>query len=328
MLENKLKEIFGYPSFRNGQREVIEGLLTGQSMAAIFPTGAGKSMCYQLPATQLPHLTIVISPLLALIQDQLEFLRSHNIAACGIDSTRTYQEILTDQQEIRNGKIKLLFVSVERFNNERFRNFLKEIPISLMVIDEAHCISEWGHNFRPDYLKLPKIREKYQIPQVLLLTATATPKVAKDMSTRFDIKEQNIIQTGFYRPNLDISIRPLDSQQRISYIKKVLDDHLNEATIIYVTLQKTANFLSNVLKEEGFSCEAYHAGLKMEERDAIQCRFMSGETPTIIATIAFGMGIDKSNIRNVIHYDLSLLKTTHKRSAVQAVMVRSHVVYV
>lgn len=180
-LHQTLQSVFGFDSLRQGQQPVIEAVMNGYSAAAIFPTGSGKSLCYQLPATILPNLTLVISPLLALMKDQLSFLQSKGIAAASIDSSQSREEAQQIMAGVKNGQIKILMISVERLKNERFREFIRQVPISLMVIDEAHCISEWGHNFRPDYLKLPQYQRELNIPQSLLLTATATPAVIEDM---------------------------------------------------------------------------------------------------------------------------------------------------
>ena len=303
-IEQQLQQYFGFNSLRPGQEEVIQAILNGHSTAAIFPTGSGKSLCYQLPALILPHLTLVISPLLALMKDQIDFLTRHNISAASIDSSQTRDESSAVMQGVRNGEIKILMISVERLKNERFREFIKQIPISLMVIDEAHCISEWGHNFRPDYIKLPVYQKEFNIPQVLLLTATATTHVIEDMSREFHIASEHVITTGFYRNNLNLLVFPCAEEKKINFLGKYLNKHKGEASIIYVTLQKTAEDISNWLNQNNIPSEAYHAGLKSDVREQIQERFMHSEDQCIVATIAFGMGIDKNNIRNVIHYDL------------------------
>ena len=215
MYHQTLKKYFGFDSLRLGQEEVITRVLSGHSAAAIFPTGSGKSLCYQLPAIELPHLTLVISPLLALMKDQLDFLATKGIPAASIDSSQTWQQTQQVMQQIRQGEIKVLMISVERLKNERFRHFIGQIPISLLVVDEAHCISEWGHNFRPDYLKLPHYQQALNIPQVLLLTATATPAVIQDMQDKFAIAKDNIIVTGFYRNNLDLTVLAADEDEKI-----------------------------------------------------------------------------------------------------------------
>ncbi|MEF1230636.1 ATP-dependent DNA helicase RecQ, partial [Vibrio fortis] len=212
MIEQKLKQVFGFDSLRHGQKQVIDNVLAGQSAAAIFPTGSGKSLCYQLPALELPHLTLVISPLLALMKDQLSFLHSKGIAAAAIESSQDRQTTQQVMQSVRNGETKILMISVERLKNERFRQFISQVPISLLVVDEAHCISEWGHNFRPDYLKLPHYQKQLNIPQVLLLTATATTGVIQDMQTKFNIAPESVVVTGFYRKNLDLAIQPCEQE--------------------------------------------------------------------------------------------------------------------
>ncbi len=299
-----LKQYFGFENLRHGQEQVINSILAGHSAAAIFPTGAGKSLCYQLPAILLPHLTLVVSPLLALMKDQVDFLKSHNIPAASIDSTQSREESNEIIQGVKTGQIKILMISVERLKNERFREFIKQITISLLVIDEAHCISEWGHNFRPDYIKLPDYQKQFNIKQVLLLTATATTNVIEDMSREFSIDKEHIITTGFYRKNLNIIVNPSIESDKLNFLGHYLNSHQGQATIVYVTLQKTAENICNWLRKNGFIAEAYHAGLKNDLREQIQERFMNSDNHCIIATIAFGMGIDKNNIRHVIHYDL------------------------
>ncbi|WP_160062081.1 RecQ family ATP-dependent DNA helicase [Psychromonas sp. L1A2] len=299
-----LQQYFGFDQFRPGQEPVIQALLDGHSAAAIFPTGSGKSLCYQLPALHLPHLTLVVSPLLALIQDQLEFLQSKGIKAASIQSMQSPAESAQVYKSVANGEIKILFISVERLNSERFRAFLKKVPISLLVVDEAHCISEWGHNFRPDYLKLASYREEFAIQQVLLLTATATSKVIHDMAAKFHIDISNITLTGSYRSNLNLSVVGVDEASKLPTLLPWLKDRQHSAGIIYVTLQKTAEQVAESLLRQGVQATAYHAGLDSEIRQGIQQQFMSGKIPLIVATIAFGMGIDKSDIRFVVHYDL------------------------
>ena len=304
MYHQTLKKYFGFDSLRLGQEEVITRVLNGHSAAAIFPTGSGKSLCYQLPAIELPHLTLVISPLLALMKDQLDFLASKGIAAASIDSSQTWQQTQQVMQQIRQGEIKVLMISVERLKNERFRHFISQISISLLVVDEAHCISEWGHNFRPDYLKLPHYQQALNIPQVLLLTATATPAVIQDMQDKFAIEKDNIIVTGFYRNNLDLTVVTADEDEKIDTLKHQLSQRSNEPSIVYVTLQHTAEQVAAALSRSHFPAQAYHAGMDAERRHSIQQQFMNGDINCIVATIAFGMGIDKSNIRQVIHFDL------------------------
>ena len=303
-MHNTLEQVFGYPQFRPGQEAAISAVLAGRSAAAIFPTGSGKSLCYQVPALLLPHLTLVVSPLLALMQDQLEFLRRHGISAGSIDSAQSREDANDVMARARSGELKILMISVERLKNERFRNFLQQVPISMLVVDEAHCISEWGHNFRPDYLKLPDYQRQFNIPQTLLLTATATPKVIADMQAKFAIAAEDVVTTGFYRPNLNLLVEPVRGEDKRRRLVEWMAERTAQPSIVYVTLQKTAEHIAEHLGRHGIQAEAYHAGLPHEQREAIQKRFMGGQSNCIVATIAFGMGIDKSDIRNVVHFDL------------------------
>lgn len=304
MIEQTLADVFGYTSFRPGQGQVVRTVMAGRSAAAIFPTGSGKSLCYQLPALLLPHLTLVISPLLALMQDQLAFLKARGIAAASIDSAQRREDIQATMARARSGELKILMISVERLKNERFRQFIAQVPISLLVIDEAHCLSEWGHNFRPDYLKLPDYQRDFRIPQVLLLTATATPRVIADMQARFGIAHDDVVTTGFYRSNLDLQVEPVSGEDKRRYLLDWIAPRTSQSGIVYVTQQKTAEQLADELVRAGIRAGAYHAGLPHERRDSIQQQFMAGTLTCIVATIAFGMGIDKRDIRYVVHYDL------------------------
>lgn len=304
MLEEELQKYFGFSSFRRGQREVISNIVAHQSAGAIFPTGAGKSLCYQLPAMFLPHMTLVVSPLLALMKDQIDFLLKRQIPAARLDSTLSkdnYDQILGRAQ---SGELKILMISVERFKNERFRAQLRGMNISLLVVDEAHCISEWGHNFRPEYLKLPIYQKEFGIRQVLLLTATATEQVIKDMCAKFEVPIENVTFTGFYRPNLFLQVTPTPESQKQAHLLRRISESPKASTIVYVTLQKTAEHISNFLRNHSIHSFPYHAGMDTEERERIQNEFLSGKINCVVATIAFGMGIDKKDIRRVIHYDL------------------------
>ncbi|UTZ27264.1 RecQ family ATP-dependent DNA helicase [Vibrio campbellii] len=303
-LQQTLQSVFGFDSLRSGQQPVIEAVMNGHSAAAIFPTGSGKSLCYQLPATQLPHLTLVISPLLALMKDQLSFLQGRGIAAASIDSSQSREETQQVMAGVKNGHIKILMISVERLKNERFREFIRQIPLSLMVVDEAHCISEWGHNFRPDYLKLPQYQRELNIPQTLLLTATATPAVIEDMQSKFDIASENVTVTGFYRSNLDISVVPCEEENKQTQLNDIIAAAPKLPSIVYVTQQQTAEQVASSLIRLGINAHAYHAGMKSDIREKIQQQFMDSQIDCIVATMAFGMGVDKSDIRRVIHFDL------------------------
>ncbi len=303
-LKDELKSIFGFDTFKKGQQETITKILAGKSACAIFPTGSGKSLCYQLPSLQLPGITLVVSPLLSLMKDQLDFLLKHKISAARLDSSLERDEYNNVLQRAKSNQLKILMISVERFKNERFRSQLQRMQISLLVIDEAHCISEWGHNFRPDYLKLPLYKEEFGIPQSLLLTATATKQVINDMQEKFAIETDDVVVTGFYRNNLFLQMSPAPVQQREQHLLQRIQENASAATIVYVTLQKTAFEISEFLKHNGINSHHFHAGMKTEEKEHVQNQFMQGSIPCIVATIAFGMGIDKSNVRRVIHYDL------------------------
>jgi len=304
MYQHSLAEVFGFQQLRPGQQRVVEAVLGGRSAAAIFPTGSGKSLCYQLPALHLPHLCLVVSPLLALMQDQLAFLHGRGISAASIDSAQSREQVAEVMSRARSGELKILMISVERLKNERFRHFIAQVPISLLVIDEAHCISEWGHNFRPDYLKLPDYQRQFGIPQVLLLTATATPQVVADMQAKFAIAEADVVTTGFYRANLNLLVEPVAGRDKQRRLLEWLGAKAGQPSIVYVTQQKTAEQVAERLSQRGIAASAYHAGMPHEAREAIQRRFMSGQLNCIVATIAFGMGIDKADIRNVVHFDL------------------------
>jgi ATP-dependent DNA helicase RecQ len=300
-----LNSHFGFETFRSGQQETIEILLAGRSAAAIFPTGSGKSLCYQLTALLLPGLTLVVSPLLALMKDQIDALQAKNISAERLDSSLTEDKYREVSNAIRTGKLKMLFVSPERLTNERFLNLIRGLQISLLAVDEAHCISAWGHNFRPDYLKLAQAVKSLNVERVLALTATATPQVAGDMAQAFGIQAADVINTGFYRPNLEFRVTACPGRERDKLLLQRLQERPAGPTIIYVHLQKDAENTARLLCQNGFNAAPYHAGLKTEQRSATQEDFMEGSIPIICATIAFGMGVDKADIRYVYHYHLA-----------------------
>jgi ATP-dependent DNA helicase RecQ len=306
-LESVLNRSFGHPSFRPGQEQVIESLLVGRSALALFPTGAGKSLCYQLPSLLMDGLTVVISPLIALMKDQVEALEARGIAAARLDSSLTPAEAAGVYDRIRTGKLKLLYIAPERLTSEHFVGRLSRAKVAMMAVDEAHCISEWGHNFRPEYLRLAHVAKELGISPVLALTATATPAVAADIRRAFGIAEADHVQTSFRRRNLSYRVTPCADRDRLALLTSRLQSRQGErpgATIVYVTLQKTAEEVANHLHKSGLKACAYHAGLPDEKRHAAQDAFMAGRIDTIVATIAFGMGIDKADIRGVYHYNL------------------------
>ncbi len=299
-----LPKHFGHSEFRPGQVEVIDALIAGKSALALFPTGGGKSLCYQLPALVFDGLTLVVSPLIALMKDQVEALQAKNILAARLDSTLERAEVNQIYDAMDNGTLKLLYVAPERLGNDGFIRRLRRCQIDLMAVDEAHCISEWGHNFRPDYLKLAELAASLKIPRVLALTATATPRVAGQIRERFSIAEAEQIQTGFSRPNLLFGVFPCSESERDRLLVEKVSSQTPGASIVYVTLQQTAERVAGTLKKAGLDARAYHAGMKDEHRAEVQDGFMSGSIEIVVATIAFGMGIDKSNIRHVYHYNL------------------------
>ncbi len=303
-LETALQQHFGFNEFKPGQRKVMEHLLAGRSAAAVFPTGGGKSLCYQLPALLLPGVTLVVSPLIALMKDQIDALQARGIAARRLDSTLTAGEYREVMEQLRNGALKMLYIAPERFVNERFRETIQRAPVSLFAVDEAHCISEWGHNFRPDYLKLAGYAKLCSAGRVLALTATATDKVLEDICRVFTISPDCAVRTGFYRANLTVLTTSVESGERDARLLATLQQHPAGPTIVYVTLQRTAETLAHWLADAGFAAKAYHAGMKDDERATVQDWFMRSEQAIVVATIAFGMGVDKSDIRYIYHYNL------------------------
>jgi ATP-dependent DNA helicase RecQ len=299
-----LQRVFGFNEFRTGQEAAIGRLLEGRSVLAIFPTGGGKSLCYQLPALMLDGLTLVISPLIALMKDQLDFLAARGVPAARLDSSLTREETLQVHESLNSGRLKLLYVSPERLGNERFLRSLERRKISLLAVDEAHCISEWGHNFRPDYLKIARLARQLAVERVLALTATATPDVARDIAKGFGIAADDVVHTGFYRPNLTLYVKPCQAAARDDLLLAGLEQRAAGPTVVYVTLQRTAEEVAKRLVARGFNARAYHAGMETEDRNAVQDAFMASDRMIVVATIAFGMGIDKADIRYVYHYNL------------------------
>jgi len=298
-----LQQYFGWSGFREGQVEVVDRLLRGDSVLAVFPTGGGKSLCYQLPALMLDGLTVVVSPLIALMKDQIDQLHAKGIAAVRLDSSLSWDEYRDAMEQLRSGTAKMLYVAPERFFNERFRSSIEGIKISLFAIDEAHCISQWGHNFRPDYLKLAAVAKKMGVERVLALTATATPTVQQDIRDAFDIQADDAICTEFFRPNLHLKSCVLDQNDRVPHLLERLQSNPPGPTIVYVSLQKTAVDIANACQAAGLDAKAYHAGMNADDRSAVQEWFMTEPDKIVVATIAFGMGIDKSDIRYVYHFN-------------------------
>ncbi len=295
---------FGFDQFLPGQAEIIEHLLAGRSALAIFPTGGGKSLCYQLPALTFDGVTIVISPLIALMKDQIDVLKSRGIPAARLDSTLSADETWSVMLALRSGELRLLYVAPERFNNERFLQAIMHTKVSMFAVDEAHCISEWGHNFRPDYLKLARLARSCRAERLFALTATATPKVAEDICEGFGILGECVVRTGFYRKNLTVLTTPIAAADRDMALLERLKRYPTGPTIVYVTLQKTSEQVAAYLTSAELPARAYHAGMRDEQRAEVQDWFMDSDDGIVVATIAFGMGIDKSNIRYIYHYNL------------------------
>jgi ATP-dependent DNA helicase RecQ len=295
---------FGYATFRPGQEQVVDSLLAGRSALAVFPTGAGKSLCYQLPALMLDGVTVVVSPLIALMKDQIDLLARQGIDAARLDSSLDADEVRAVSDRLRNNSLKLLYVAPERFNNERFLAQLGQTKIALFAVDEAHCISEWGHNFRPDYLKLATRARELDAERVLALTATATPAVVEDICAGFGIEERDSVVTGFYRPNLTLLTTPVCADERDQILIDRLRERASGSTIVYVTLQRTAERLATLLAAADLAARAYHAGMNADERVEVQEWWTHSSANTVVATIAFGMGIDKADVRYVYHLNL------------------------
>lgn len=289
--------------FLDGQHAVIERLLAGRNVAAVFPTGGGKSLCYQLPSQMLPGTTVVVSPLIALMKDQCDALAQRGVAAARLDSSMPPEAFRDAMSGIRDGSIKMLYVAPERFFNERFLASIGRLHVSLFAIDEAHCISQWGHNFRPDYLKLAELAKELSAERVLALTATATPDVLTDIRDAFHIEPDDAIRTTFHRPNLHLRSSIISSSDQYETLLARLRERPRGSTLVYVTLQRTAEEIAERLSSDGIAATAYHAGMDTEDRTRIQQQFIASSDGIVVATIAFGMGIDKSNIRYVYHFN-------------------------
>jgi len=297
-----LASVFGYHSFRPHQEGIIEAILGKRDAFAVMPTGGGKSLCYQLPAHLMPGVCLVVSPLISLMKDQVDAARANGLEAAALNSTTSDRERAVTAQGLRRGELKLLYVSPERFNLEGFREWLRNFPISFFAIDEAHCISEWGHDFRPDYLALSRIVSDFPGIPVAAFTATATPRVAEDIVSRLGLRDPFLVRASFNRPNLFYQVTPKDQleEQLLSFI----GEHREESGIIYRTTRKDVERTVLMLKAKGFQARAYHAGLSDEDRSSAQEAFRRDDCSVIVATVAFGMGIDKSNVRFVVHGDL------------------------
>lgn len=296
-----LKNVFGYDQFRPGQNEVIQKVLAKQNVLAVMPTGAGKSLCYQVPALSQDGVTLVISPLISLMKDQVDTLKQMGINAVALNSTTPQEKVNPILRSAYEGKIKLLYVTPERLELDYFRYQLNFLNIALVAVDEAHCISQWGHDFRPAYRKiLSSINELKSNPNLLALTATATPEVQKDIAQQLNIVPENFVITSFARPNISFKLVNSPKNTKL-YISNYINAHLEDAGIVYTNTRKEVEVLVNYLKKKGLNVAGYHGGMENNERNKVQDDFQFDRVKVIVATNAFGMGIDKSNVRFVIH---------------------------
>lgn len=302
MLEKYLKKYFNFSRFLPGQKEIVENIMAGRDVVALMPTGGGKSLCYQLPAVISGQLTVVISPLIALMKDQVDSLNSRGINATFINSSLNDQEMEERISGLRGGRTKILYIAPERFSNSDFSRLFETLKIYLLAIDEAHCVSQWGHDFRPDYLSIKDhIKELKKRPIVAAFTATATPEVKNDIITRLELKKPEVFVRGFDRPNLKFFVREnLSERQRIKEALRIINS-IKGSGIVYTLTRKETEDAADFFKNNGIPSAYYHAGMRREERTKIQNDFMENKFRVIVATIAFGMGIDKADIRFVIH---------------------------
>jgi len=299
-----LKIHFNYGSFRPGQEKAIDSILAGLNTITVLPTGGGKSMIFQLPSLVLDGITLVISPLIALMKDQVDSLEKVGIPATFINSSISLQELNQRLEKIRNSYYRLVYVAPERFYNQSFVNELKKIKIALFAIDEAHCISQWGHDFRPSYIRLKEAIKLCGSPTVVALTATATPEVREDIAKQLGFKDYELVISGFSRPNLQLAAVVTNNNRKMEYILEAVNSQSGESGIVYVGTRTKADEIVEYLSDNGVSAVSYHAGIDGDSRSWVQEQFMKGKAQVVVATNAFGLGINKKDIRFVIHHDL------------------------
>ena len=300
-----LTRYFGYDSFRPGQQGIVEALLAGHDVLGVMPTGAGKSVCYQIPAALSPGATLVISPLISLMRDQVDALNDLGLPAAFINTTQTPDEQAMVFAQAAAGQIKLLYVAPERLETGRFRDFAARTPISLIAVDEAHCVSQWGQDFRSSYLGIGDfIAGLPQRPPVGAFTATATERVRRDIVGLLGLRNPAVTVTGFDRPNLYFDVVKLETKYKAAWVARYVADHPDESGIVYCATRKTTEALADTLNQMGHPAVAYHGGMSPDAREAAQRDFITDKVPVVVATNAFGMGIDKSNVRYVIHHNL------------------------
>src|SRR5690606_28412957 len=300
--EKVLKEVFGLPSFRGQQAEIVRHVVEGGDAVVLLPTGAGKSLCYQIPAICRKGVGVVVSPLIALMRDQVEALRQSGVAAAALNSTLSPEEARQVRDDLAAGRLALLYITPERLASNGFTEFLSRIPLALIAIDEAHCVSQWGHDFRPEYLQLASLKEKFPGVPRLALTATADPQTRGDLIHRLQLDEARVFSASFDRPNISYTIARKDNARR--QLRAFLETRKGESGIVYCLSRRKVEETAEWLVEEGFTALPYHAGLDREVRDANQDAFLKEEGLVLVATIAFGMGIDKPDVRFVAHLDL------------------------
>ena len=300
-----LTRYFGYDSFRPGQQGIVEALLAGRDVLGVMPTGAGKSVCYQIPAALSPGATLVISPLISLMRDQVDALNDLGLPAAFINTTQTPDEQAMVFAQAAAGQIKLLYVAPERLETGRFRDFAARTPISLIAVDEAHCVSQWGQDFRSSYLGIGDfIAGLPQRPPVGAFTATATERVRRDIVGLLGLRNPAVTVTGFDRPNLYFDVVKLETKYKAAWVARYVADHPDESGIVYCATRKTTEALTDTLNQMGHPAVAYHGGMSPDAREVAQRDFITDKVPVVVATNAFGMGIDKSNVRYVIHHNL------------------------
>jgi len=302
-VQQALRTYFGFDELRPGQDEVVQAIMAGRDAMGIMPTGGGKSLCYQLPALCRPGLTVVVSPLIALMKDQVDALQARGIPAAAINSSLGAEEYRQVMQALRYGELKIVYVAPERFAQEGFMTLLRGLQISLLAVDEAHCLSQWGHDFRPDYLRLGRVREALGYPQTVALTATATAHVREDILTTLQLKEPAVVISGFARDNLDFAIMHCESRKaKFERIQQVVSRW--KTGIIYCSTRKNVMLVFEELSSRHVNVVAYHAGMTDEEREFSQNAFVSGRADVVVATNAFGMGIDRPDVRFVVHFEI------------------------
>lgn len=300
-----LTRYFGYDSFRPGQQGIVEALLAGHDVLGVMPTGAGKSVCYQIPAALSPGVTLVVSPLISLMRDQVDALNDLGLPAAFINTTQTPDEQAMVFAQAAAGQIKLLYVAPERLETGRFRDFAARTPISLIAVDEAHCVSQWGQDFRSSYLGIGDfIAGLPQRPPVGAFTATATERVRRDIVGLLGLRNPAVTVTGFDRPNLYFDVVKLETKYKAAWVARYVADHPDESGIVYCATRKTTEALADTLNQMGHPAVAYHGGMSPDAREVAQRDFITDKVPVVVATNAFGMGIDKSNVRYVIHHNL------------------------